>query len=76
MSPVMTILEPVPMRVKNIFICSLVVVWASSRMMKASFSVRPRMYAKGATSTAWRSMSLWKASAPIISLIASYRGLK
>ena len=31
------------MRVRNIFICSGVVFWASSRMMKASSSVRPRI---------------------------------
>ena len=43
MSPVMTALEPKPMRVRNIFICSGVVFWASSRMMKALDSVRPRM---------------------------------
>ncbi len=40
-SPVMTILEEKPMRVRNIFICSGVVFWASSRMMKASFKVLP-----------------------------------
>ena len=43
MSPVMTILELKPSRVRNIFICSDVLFWASSRMMKASLSVRPRM---------------------------------
>ena len=43
MSPVTTIFEPKPSRVRNIFICSGVVFWASSRMMKASLSVRPRM---------------------------------
>ena len=43
MSPVTTILEPNPNRVRNIFICSIDVFWASSRMMNASFSVRPRM---------------------------------
>ena len=43
MSPDTTILEPAPIRVRNIFICETVVFWASSRMMKASFSVRPRM---------------------------------
>ena len=43
MSPVMTIFELNPRRVRNIFICSGVVFWASSRMMKASLSVRPRM---------------------------------
>ena len=42
-SPVMTILEPKPSRVRNIFICSGVVFCASSRMMKESSSVRPRM---------------------------------
>ena len=29
--------------VRNIFICSTVVFWLSSRMMKLLFSVRPRM---------------------------------
>ena len=42
-SPVTTILEPKPSRVRNIFICSGVVFCASSRMMNASLSVRPRM---------------------------------
>ncbi len=50
MSPVTTIFEPKPSRVRNIFICSGVVFCASSRMMNASLSVRPRMYARGATS--------------------------
>ena len=40
-SPVTTIFEPNPSRVKNICICSGVVFWASSRMMNESFSVRP-----------------------------------
>ena len=34
MSAVTTTLDPNPMRVRNIFICSGVVFWASSRMMK------------------------------------------
>lgn len=42
-SPVMTTLEPKPMRVRNIFICSRLVFWASSRMIKLSSSVRPRI---------------------------------
>src|SRR3954447_15574131 len=49
-SPVTTILDPKPSRVRNIFICSGVVFCASSRMMNASFRVRPRMYASGAIS--------------------------
>ena len=49
-SPVTTIREPNPRRVRNIFICSTVVFWASSRMMKLSLSVRPRMKASGAIS--------------------------
>src|SRR5690606_7959268 len=49
-SPVTTIFEPNPSRVRNIFICSGEVFCASSRMMNESFSVRPRMYARGATS--------------------------
>src|SRR5579883_1547163 len=50
MSPVMTAFELKPIRVRNIFICSDVVFCASSRMMKASFNVRPRMKAMGAIS--------------------------
>ena len=42
-SPVTTALLPKPIRVRNIFICSTVVFWASSRITKAWFSVRPRM---------------------------------
>ncbi|MOA56096.1 hypothetical protein D3C78_1800170 [compost metagenome] len=42
-SPVITAVEPKPMRVRNIFICSRVVFWLSSRMMKLLFRVRPRM---------------------------------
>ena len=49
-SPVTTVFEPKPSRVRNIFICSGVVFCASSRMMNESLSVRPRMYASGATS--------------------------
>ena len=56
MSPVTTIFEPKPSRVRNICICSGVVFCASSRMMKESFSVRPRMNASGATSIVPRSM--------------------
>ena len=47
--------EPKPMRVRNIFICSGVVFCASSRITKALFSVRPRMKASGAISSALRS---------------------
>ena len=43
----MTAFEPKPMRVRNIFICSGLVFWASSRMMKLLLSVRPRMKAEG-----------------------------
>ena len=49
-SPVTTAFEPNPIRVRNIFICSLVVFWASSRMIKASDRVRPRINASGAIS--------------------------
>ena len=38
-SPVTTIFEPNPSRVRNIFICSGEVFCASSRMMNASFNV-------------------------------------
>ena len=54
-SPVTTALLPKPMRVRNIFICSDVVFCASSRITNASFSVRPRMNASGATSMMFRS---------------------
>ena len=50
MSPVTTIFEPKPSRVRNIFICSGLVFCASSRMMNESLSDRPRMNASGATS--------------------------
>ena len=49
-SPVTTIFESSPRRVRNIFICMLVVFCASSRMTKALASVRPRMKASGAIS--------------------------
>ena len=55
MSPVTTIFEPKPSRVRNIFICSGLVFWASSRITKESLSVRPRMKASGATSITPRS---------------------
>ena len=61
-SPVTTALEPKPMRVRNIFICSGVVFWASSRMMKLLLRVRPRMKASGATSMVPRSRSRWAPS--------------
>ena len=49
-SPVMTMEEFSPSRVRNIFICTAVVFWASSRITKALDRVRPRMKARGATS--------------------------
>src|ERR1700730_16941216 len=74
MSPVTTALEPKPMRVRNIFICSLVVFCASSKITNESFSDRPRMKANGATSITFRSISLATRSNPIISYSASYMG--
>ena len=71
MSPVTTARVPLPMRVRNIFICSEVVFWASSRMMKASLSVRPRMKAIGAISITPRSRSRCAFSASIMSWSAS-----
>ena len=53
-----TAFEPKPMRVRNIFICSLVVFCASSRITKESLSERPRMKASGATSMTLRSIEL------------------
>src|SRR5436853_461516 len=41
-SPVITAFDSNPRRVRNIFICSVVVFCASSRITNASFSVRPR----------------------------------
>ena len=60
-----------PRRVRNIFICSDVVFCASSRMMNASLSVRPRMYASGAISIAPFSVSVATFSASIMSYSAS-----
>ncbi len=62
------------MRVRNIFICSRLVFWASSRIIKLSSRVRPRMYARGATSIFPRSRYFWYVSAPSMSKRASYRG--
>ena len=42
-SPVTTMRDRAPIRVRNIFIWAVVVFWASSRMMKALLRVRPRM---------------------------------
>jgi len=42
-------------RVRNIFICSGLVFWASSRITKEELSERPRMKASGATSIVPRS---------------------
>ena len=55
MSPVTTNLEPKPSRVRNIFICSGLVFWASSRITNEELSERPRMKASGATSIVPRS---------------------
>src|SRR5579883_2601452 len=49
-SPVTTMRLFSPIRVKNIFICIEVAFCASSRMMTALESVRPRMKARGAIS--------------------------
>ena len=57
MSPVTTTFEPKPTRVSTIFICSVVVFWASSMITNASERVRPRMKAMGATSIWLRSKS-------------------
>ena len=66
-SPVTTTLEPKPSRVRNICICSGEVFCASSRMMKLSLSVRPRMNASGATSIVPRSMYAFSFSGSIMS---------
>ncbi len=56
-SPVITVFELNPSLVRYIFICSKVVFWASSRMMKESLRVLPLMKARGAISMTPRSMS-------------------
>ena len=73
-SPVTTTLEPKPRRVRNICICSGLVFCASSRMMKESFSVRPRMNASGATSIVPRSMYAFRRSGSSMSNSASKSG--
>ena len=71
-----TIFEPKPSRVKNIFICAGVVFCASSRITNASLSVRPRMYASGATSTIPASISFGIISGSTMSRNASCSGRK
>ena len=66
-SPVTTAVVPKPMRVRNIFICSIVVFCGLVEDTNESLSVRPRMYASGAISMTLRSSSLATFSAPIIS---------
>ena len=46
-SPVMIVLLSIPLRVRNIFICSGVQFCISSAMMKALSKVRPRMNPSG-----------------------------
>ena len=74
MSPVTTIFELKPSRVRNIFICSGLVFCASSRITNESFSVRPRMKASGATSITPRSRYWETRSGSIMSLSASKSG--
>jgi hypothetical protein len=73
-SPVTTALAPKPSRVRNIFICSTVVFWASSRMTNASLRVRPRMNASGATSMTSSAIIFWTLSTSSMSPSASYSG--
>ena len=73
-SPVTTALLPKPIRVRNIFICSAVVFWASSRITNAWFRVRPRMNASGAISITCFSNSFCVRSKPSRSYSASYSG--
>src|SRR5216684_6067562 len=73
-SPVTTALELKPRRVRNIFICSLVVFCASSRITNESLSVRPRMNASGATSMMPFSRKRSSLSASSMSYSASYKG--
>ena len=74
MSPVMTIFELKPRRVRNIFICSGLVFCASSRITNESLSVRPRMKASGATSITLRSRCVATFSGSIMSCSASNSG--
>lgn len=47
MSPFRTILLPLPILVMNILICSMVQFWASSRMAKVLWKLRPLMNSSG-----------------------------
>src|SRR5438445_13640465 len=60
-------LELNPSRVRNIFICSEVAFWASSRITNESLSVRPRMNASGAISISPRSIRRLARSRSIMS---------
>ena len=51
------ILEPVPIRVSAIFKIGSVAFWLSSMMIILLFKVRPRIYARGATSMIPRSLN-------------------
>ena len=73
-SPVMIILAFIPRRVRNILIWCVVVFWASSRMMTASFSVRPRIKASGAIWITLFSMYSFSLAPGTMSCRASYRG--
>ncbi len=73
-SAVTTILELAPSRVRNILSCSCVAFCASSRITNASESVRPRMYASGATSIVPRSRYFSVAPFSSSSCSASYSG--
>ena len=75
-SPVTTILEFMPRRVRNIFIWWVVVFCASSRMITASFRVRPRIKASGAIWMVSASMYSLSFSGGIISSSASYSGCR
>ena len=76
MSPVTIILVFIPIRVRNILICCVVVFWASSKMTTASFSVRPRIKANGAIWIMFNSMYSFNLAAGIISCRASYKGCR
>ena len=73
-SPVTTNFDPKPSLVRNIFIWSGVVFWASSRITNASFMVRPRMNASGAISMMPCSMRALPFSMSVMSNSASYSG--
>ena len=75
-SPVMIILAFMPRRVRNILIWWVVVFCASSRIITASFNVRPRIKASGAIWITLFSIYSLSFAPGIISCKASYNGCR